>query len=94
MYLRQLNFARSQDLRNLTSSEQAPQEYGNAGTAPSRKSYLALLLDALHESRRCQATHIIRQYRHLIADEHRSMTPAEVSGYEIPQGGHSRGKSR
>jgi hypothetical protein len=93
MYLRQLNFTWSQALRSLTSSGQAPQEHGNAETAPSRKSYLALLLEALHESRRCQAMRIIHQYRHLIADEHRSMAAAEIPEYEIPQGGRSRGKS-
>ena len=83
MYLRQLIFTRSQDMTE-------PHEFGtgsarNAGIAPSRKSYLAVLLDALHESRRCQAMHIIHQYRHLIADEHRSMTPDEVSECEIPK---------
>jgi hypothetical protein len=94
MYLRQLNFTRSQDLTEPDEFGTGSARYRNAGTAPSRKSYLALLLDALHESRRCQATRIIHQYRHLIADEQRSMTPAEVSECEIPQGGRSRGKSR
>jgi hypothetical protein len=92
MYLRQLNLTRSQDLKEPHEFGTGSARDGNAGTAPRRKSYLALLLEALHESRRCQAEHIIHQYRHLIADEHRSMAPAEVSECEIPKGVGSRGK--
>jgi hypothetical protein len=89
MYPRRLNFTRSQDLTEPREFATGSARDGNAGTAPSRKSYLALLLEALHESRRCQAARIIYQYRHLIADEHRSMAPAEC---EIPKGGRSHGK--
>jgi hypothetical protein len=92
MYLRQLDFTRSEDLTEPREFETGSARDGNAGTAPKRKSYLALLLEALHESRRAQAARIIHQYRHLIADEHRSMAPAEVSECEIPKGGGNRGK--
>jgi hypothetical protein len=36
--------------------------------SPRRKRLFAALLEALHHSRRLQARHVIRQYRHLIPD--------------------------
>ncbi len=40
--------------------------------APTRKSLFAILIEALHHSRRLQARRIIRQYRRLIASSRAS----------------------
>ncbi len=37
------------------------------GLAPARRGYFARLLNALHRSRRLQATRVIRQHQHLVA---------------------------
>ena len=42
---------------------------GHAGTSPTPKRYFAWLLEALHESRRLEATRVIHRSRHLIAEE-------------------------
>jgi len=49
-----------------------------------RKSILASILEALHDSRRHQAQRIIRQYRHLLA--HPDQDGAHASNPDI--GGH------
>jgi hypothetical protein len=40
------------------------------GLAPTRRGYFARLLNALHRSRRLQASRVIRQHRHLVAKRH------------------------
>jgi hypothetical protein len=40
------------------------------GLAPARRGYFARLLNALHRSRRLQATRVIRQHQHLVANRH------------------------
>jgi hypothetical protein len=40
------------------------------GLAPTRRGYFARLLNALHRSRRLQATRVIRQHQHLVAKRH------------------------
>lgn len=42
-----------------------------------RKSLFAILLDALHESRRLQAELIVRRYQHLIVRAQRAAKKAE-----------------
>jgi hypothetical protein len=40
------------------------------GLAPARRGYFARLLNALHRSRRLQASRVIRQHQHLVAKRH------------------------
>jgi hypothetical protein len=48
------------------------------GLAPARRGYFARLLNALHRSRRLQATRVIRQHRHLVAKGHSLKTANKV----------------
>jgi hypothetical protein len=49
----------------LTATELAPHEIA-LGRQNSKKSIFAVILEALHHSRRLQAERTLRQYRHLI----------------------------
>jgi hypothetical protein len=45
---------------------QTPSKVISPSRRPTRKSLFALIVDALHHSRRLQAKRTLRQYRHLI----------------------------
>jgi hypothetical protein len=46
-----------------------PATESSSGPAATRKSHLERLVDALHRSRRIQATRVTRQYMHLVHQE-------------------------
>jgi hypothetical protein len=71
MYHQRRDFTLPADDRMELPAFQAGFNLGrNAGAARTRKGYFLRLLDALHQSRRLQATRVIRQHQHLVAKRH------------------------
>jgi hypothetical protein len=54
---------------SVASAETIPGTNSISGQAPTRKSHIERLVDALHRSRRIQAGRVTRQYLHLVHDE-------------------------
>jgi hypothetical protein len=77
--------ARHRPYLHLQIDSQAPQQSESSGDAPVRKGLFGRLLDALHDSRRQQASRVIHQYRHLIAAP-RSVKTGATNIFEQPKG--------
>jgi hypothetical protein len=81
--------ARHRQYLHLRIDGHAPHQSESNGDAPVRNGLFGRLLDALHDSRRRQASRVIHQYRHLIAAPRSVKTGASQTTariFEQPKG--------
>jgi hypothetical protein len=74
-YREQAMYHQWRDFPGLTDDGAAPPLNMDCEPLTRRNGFFATLLNALDESRRLQAQHVIRQYRHLIVKERLIKTP-------------------